>query len=297
MFGKDSEFGQMLHQKLDASGQEGQRPLGLGGGVSVEKMQLMLDKLDGLKQKGLSQEHIQAIFLAGFVKGGVEGVLRFIGDGTASHLQKDGFGEMQSLLEKDYRRSIRYVAEYTDYLKRDLRPLLDKIYNKRDVLDDWLKKIKQEDSPVLLDRTLTEEELARLGQEGYAAAVNRQRVARGGSNPFSRVRAACDDFAFYDAESRGIDRFSFTRIDSGVRGKSVGTQTAEVLQNAQVGTVIHMSYSGHAGENAGSGQGSHWAVYLGGGVIQDQWGTFTVDEFSKEYGNRKYEGAFVHPNM
>lgn len=297
MFGKDSEFAQILQQKLDLKGQEGQRAAGLGGGVSLDKMEKMLNALDELKKKGLSPEHIQAIFLAGFVKGGVEGVMQFIGDGSAEHLQKDGFEKMKQLLENDYKRSIRYVAEYTDYLQRDLRPLLDKIYDKPNVLDDWLKKIYQEDRPVLLDRTLSDEEMERLNQEGYATAVDQGRVTRGRSNPYTQVPAACDDFAFYDAEKRGVDRFSFTRIDSGVNGVPVSTGTAGVLKNAKVGTVIHMSYSGRAGENAGSGQGSHWAVYLGGGVIQDQWGTYTVAEFSKVYGNRILEAAFVHPNM
>ena len=126
MFGKDSEFAQILHQKLDLKGQDAQRVAGLGGRVSLDKMNQMLDKFQELKQRGLSAEHIQAVFIAGFVKGGVEGVLRFIGDGKAEHLQKDGFEKMQNILESDYKRSVLFVRKQGFFTNLD--PVFKKIF-------------------------------------------------------------------------------------------------------------------------------------------------------------------------
>ncbi len=300
MFGQSPEVASLLCSKLEDKNQGAQVSAGLGGGVSAAKMNEMLDWLDGLskKQPPLTPEHVKAIFLAGFVKGGVQGVLNFRDNPeNAKYLEAGGFEAMKTLLETDYKRSIRYVVRYANFLENDVPRFLDGLYGKTDVLGDWEKSIIVEDKPVSLDRELTEEEIQRLAQEGFASALDTARVARGrskSSNPHLEVPAACDDFAFYDAERRGVSRFDFTRLDHS--GQSI-TALEALLKTAKVGTVVHVSYSGHAGENANSAQGSHWAVYLGGGVIQDQWGTYTVSEFNKVYGTRKLEALFINPNM
>lgn len=300
MFGQSPEVVSLLSSKLDDKNQGAQVSAGLGGGVNATKMNEMLDWLDGLskKQPPLTPEHVKAIFLAGFVKGGVQGVLNFRDNPeNAKYLEAGGFEAMKTLLETDYKRSIRYVVRYANFLENDVPQFLDRLYGKTNVLADWENTINAEDKPVSLDRELTEEEIQRLAQEGFASALDSARVARGrskSSNPHLEVSAACDDFAFYDAESRGISRFDFTRLDHS--GQPI-TALEGLLKTAKVGTVVHVSYSGRAGENANSAQGSHWAVYLGGGVIQDQWGTYTVAEFNKVYGTRKLEALFINPNM
>jgi hypothetical protein len=158
-------------------------------------------------------------------------------------------------------------------------------------------------------RQLTPEELERLEKTGYSAPLDEARQSRGASRNTNRywgVRGACDDFAFNDAEKcRGINRFAFTRIDGGFRGKPI-ENLEELLRTAKPGTIIHMSRTGFFGENAnglkpdGTGQGSHWAVYVGGGEIQDQYGTYPIAQFVAKYNlpiKRNIEALFTHPRM
>jgi hypothetical protein len=281
----------------------------LGSKVEPEKMNQMLDELEKLKAKGLKDEHIQAIFIAGFVNGdmkgggGVSGVLHFLNNTeNAKYLKADGFDDMKGLLESKCTRAIRYLTEYKGLFRVDIPTALDRIYGRPGVLNDWLKKIAQEDKPSLLNRTLTpeEEEHAR-NNSGFVSGLDVGRKQRGEdskTNPFFRKGGRCDDFAFHDAESRGINRFHFTKITSGVQGTQVSEKSlAGLLDVARVGTIIHLSKTGYAGENANSAQGSHWAVYLGGGIIQDQHGTWNISEFVSQYGYGKLEAAYVHPQM
>jgi hypothetical protein len=152
-------------------------------------------------------------------------------------------------------------------------------------------------------RQLTPEELEMLEKTGYAAPLDEERQARGlakKTNSFLGVSGACDDSAFNDAERRGVNRFAFARIDKGFRGKPIET-LEELLRTARPGTIIHTSYTGFSGENAdGRHQGSHWGVYVGGGVVLDQYGSYTIPEFVKEYNSgrgRKIEALFTHPRM
>ena len=308
------EIRELLEQKLKGQDTNNQDRAGLGGAVDANEMAKMLDKLEGLakKQPPLTTEHIQAIFLAGFVKGGVQGVLNFVNSPTnAQYLESSGFEKMKTLLETDYKRSIRYVLRYAErgdgrppgFMTNDIPKILNQIYGESDAFGRWQKKIYEEDTPSRLNRRLTPEELARIAEMGFGAGEDVARAnANAQSNPYKKA-SLCDDYAFWYAEKvKGISRFAFSRVETdpsgnSFRGKSI-SELPGLLSSARAGTVFHVSNTGFAGENADSRQGSHWAVYLGNGLVGDNHGDrWTLPEFLRAYGNRKLEAFFIHPNQ
>lgn len=267
MFDKDSEFAKILHSKLDLTGQTTQRVAGLGGGVGVDKMEKMLESLEGLKQKGLSVEHIQAIFLAGFVKGGVEGVLQFIGDGKAEHLQagENGSAKMQQLLETDYKRSVLFVRKQGFF--SNLEPVFRSIFKRQGVLDEWQKQIDEEDARAADSRESFDETWnSRTQQSGWFniddTGIDRRALQRLNDTTFMGPRR-CHDRSWYIAEAiTGVRSAPSSSAQS--RTHQGRPMTDLATMDLKPGDVIYVS------KNPGSDPQSmnlnnlpHWGVVIG----------------------------------
>jgi hypothetical protein len=292
MFGKDSEFARVLQSKLDLKGQEAQRAAGLGGGVNLDKMEKMLNALDGLK---LSTDHIQAIFLAGFVKGGVEGVLRFIGDGKAEHLQKDGFEKMKQLLESDYKRSVIFVRKQGFF--NNLDPVLNKIFGRQGVLDQWQQEIDEEDYQASMnkqsyDSTWNGETESQSWFNIDENGVDRRAISRLNDDRFMGPRR-CHDRSWYLAGA--ITGVSKAPPSSQESRRFQGRSMAELGSiGLQAGDVIYVS------KNPGSDPNSmnlnnlpHWGVVIGKTkegelVISDNWDKkITLSGWIQKYGSTR----------
>jgi|GEM_PF-6253152 len=178
LIAKDLET--LLISKLNFDKQEGQSAIGLGGGVSAAQMNKMLDKLQALKSKGLSEEHIQGLLIAGFVGhkevspgvrgGGVAGVLKFLDEKENPQIvglldPSGGLERLKTLLSSDYKRQLNYIFKFTDYIDTTLDSTLKKIFG-RDILTEWDTEIGAEDNRVIQGELDASETWADLPADG-----------------------------------------------------------------------------------------------------------------------------------
>lgn len=289
------EIRELLEQKLKGQDTNNQYRAGLGGAVDAAGMAKMLDTLEGLakKQPPLTTEHIQAIFLAGFVKGGVQGVLNFVNSPTnAQYLEKSGFDAMKALLESDYKRSILFVKNQTSYLQNTLSPLLDGIFGKKDLLSTWQQQVQEEDERVsrgtlapgeAWDPRMLPEGSLEVGPNDISPAA-RPRMGR--NNPHFLVPAGCFHYSWHVATAM-TGKTAQNSSDRSLQGRSLMSLATAGLKP---GDVVYIS------KNPGSDPQSmnlsnlpHWAVVVGykngEPVLSDNWDeTITLSGWTKKYG-------------
>lgn len=301
------EVRDLLEQKLQGQDASNQSRAGLGGAVDPKKMAEMLDKLEGLakKQPPLKAEHIQAIFIAGFVKGGVQGVLNFMSNpGNENYLKAEGFEAMKGLLESDYKRSILFIKNQTSYLQNTLVPLLDGIFGRNEVLSAWQQQVQEEDERVARgtlapgeawDPGMLPEGSLDVGPNDIAPAARRR---MGRDNPHFLVAAGCFRYSWHVANAMG--NTVSNNSDKSRQGQSLMSLGSAGLKP---GDVVYIS------KNPGSDPQSmnlsnlpHWAVVVGykngEPVLSDNWDkTITLTAWSQKYGaaGRRVDEIFRNP--
>jgi cell wall-associated NlpC family hydrolase len=141
-----------------------------GGGlmqqVSTSGVEAMLDVLQGLKDKGLSAEHIKALVTMGFGKGGIAGVLEYI--------KKCGeltFEQLKARLATEDRNSILWLSENSDLLDKSLREIAP--------VEQWLKEERAKKEEMLRVQALQAEEKRRQEEnpDTYSSSMMYQAVS------------------------------------------------------------------------------------------------------------------------
>lgn len=150
---------QKLTPAINGENLEAQNQAGLGRGIDVAGMTQILDKLANLWSsfsnaeyaggQNAAAEHLQGIFLAGFIRGGVQGVENFLNNNTSCLVAGDqGLTATKELLNSpSYRLSLLYIKNQTDFLDESLPAILNKLLSKggEDVLEEWEEEIREAD--------------------------------------------------------------------------------------------------------------------------------------------------------
>jgi len=297
-----AQIKETLVAKLHGNNFSTQEAMGLGKGISPEKMNEMLNELKTLADKGLSPEHIRAVFLAGFVRGGpelrpgvrgggVEGVLYFLKQaGNQNYLEpQNGFEAIKGLLsDNEHKRSFLFIHYQTNLMRGVLSPTLDDIYKKPNVLATWLAEVQEEE---------------------------RRLINQGGNNPYPRTTPINLDAEGIDPRARPavestkdflVGRGCFRRswlIAKSMNGgrdhngvgsdKSMQGESLTSLGRAGLkpGDVVYISLRpGSDPASMNMDNIPHWAVVIGLGkngepIMSDNWDrAISLTEWNQKYG-------------
>jgi hypothetical protein len=295
------EIKEMLSAKLHTSDQ-GQSQAGLGKQVDSAKMNEMLNELSNLS-KNLSPEHVRAILLAGYVRGGgevrpgvrgggVQGVIDFIKlPENAQYLKADGgYNAIQGLLEsKEYKRTFTFIHTQTNFIQGVLGSTLQQIFGE-EVLSDWVEDIQQAELAYSQGGRTNPHSAEHVDLGLDADGIDPRFKNRLGDGTHMRA-AGCWLRSKYlsDAISGGKHWTSYTK-DESLKGQSVLSLTGA---NLKLGDIIYLSTNPHSNDVNSVNMNNlphHGCVIgidpkTGEPLISDNWDRcLTLSDWSAKYG-------------
>jgi hypothetical protein len=253
--------------------------------------------------KGLSPEHIQAAFLAGFVRGGpelrpgvrgggVEGVLYFLKqENNQAYLDSQkGFEALKGLLaDNEHKRAFLFIHNQTNFMQGVLSRTLDNIYQTPNVLETWLLEVRREERRYIEEggrnpypRTTAID----LDAEGIDP---RARRAVESGHEFM-VGAACFRRSWYIAKTMNGNR-DHTRVhsDKNLQGQSL---TSLGRAGLKPGDVVYISLRpGTDPSSTNLDNLPHWAVVIGidsngEPIMSDNWDrAISLSNWNEKYGS------------